>query len=424
MSVMLFAFDAANQLIREDNGFINKTVTYTYDSWGNILTKSEYLYTTGTLGTPSDTVVYTYGNSAWGDQLTSYDGETISYDAMGNPVNYRGYATSFEGKQLVSAVKTGKNITFAYDENGLRTQKTVNNVTTNYYYNGSVLISQVSGNDTLLFSYDASGNVVSVNFNGTDYYYVRNGQGDVVKFIDGNGTIVTEYTYDTWGKLVSCTGSLASTLGNLNPFRYRGYVYDAETELYYLQTRYYDAEVGKFVNADVYLSTGQGVVGNNRYVYCNNNSVNAKDPTGNLPSYNVMETDGGSSVRFSTVEEVLRHFKKTTKKRADVHGLVYYGFIYYNEDYQIKEGATEEDVNNAQSLEEIFSHFDHTWGLKTRATFDTAVYTARRIEHDQSCFAFVITEPKCGGEAWLSFITQGYLRVYVIREDGRIEQTK
>ena len=123
MSVMLFAFDAANQLIREDNGFINKTVTYTYDAWGNILTKSEYPYTTGTLGTPSNSVNYTYANSAWGDQLTSYNGETITYDAMGNPVSYRGYTTSFEGKQLVSAVKTGKNITFAYDENGLRSQK-------------------------------------------------------------------------------------------------------------------------------------------------------------------------------------------------------------------------------------------------------------------------------------------------------------
>ena len=199
---------------------------------------------------------------------------------MGNPVSYRGYTTSFEGKQLVSAVKSGKNITFAYDENGLRTQKTVNGVTTNYYYNGSVLISQVSGNDTLLFSYDANGSVVSVNFNGTDYYYIRNGQGDVIKLIDGSGNTVTEYAYDTWGKLLSCTGSLSATLGTLNPFRYRGYVYDTETGWYYLQSRYYDPEVGRFLSADVLLSTGQGVLGHNMFAYCRNNPISRVDALG------------------------------------------------------------------------------------------------------------------------------------------------
>ena len=136
---------------------------------------------------------------------------------------------AWQGKRLTSANKSGTAVTYSYDENGIRTQKTVNGTTTNYYYNGSILISQVSGNDTLLFSYDANGSVVSVNFNGTDYYYVRNGQGDVIKLIDGNGATVTEYTYDTWGKLVSCSGSLSATLGTLNPFRYRGYVYDIET---------------------------------------------------------------------------------------------------------------------------------------------------------------------------------------------------
>ena len=101
---------------------------------------------------------------------------------MGNPVSYRGYTTSFEGKQLVSAVKTGQNITFAYDENGLRTQKTVNGTTTNYYYNGSVLMSLTQGDTSLLFSYDAAGNVVAVEvqsdswlIDGQTLYYIRNG---------------------------------------------------------------------------------------------------------------------------------------------------------------------------------------------------------------------------------------------------------
>ena len=77
--------------------------------------------------------------------------------------------------------------------------------------------------------------------------------------MDSTGTRVVEYTYDSWGKLLSTTGTLATTLGADNPFRYRGYYYDAETGLYYLQTRYYDLEVCRFISADVYLSTGQGL---------------------------------------------------------------------------------------------------------------------------------------------------------------------
>ena len=143
-----------------------------------------------------------------------------------------------------------------------------------------MLISQVTGSNKLLFSYDANGNAVAVNYNGTYYYYVRNGQNDVIRLIDGSNNTVVEYTYDSWGRLLSCTGSLASTLGTQNPFRYRGYVYDTETGLYYLQTRYYDPEVGRFINADAYVSTGQGVLGNNMYLYCGNNPVSLVDSSG------------------------------------------------------------------------------------------------------------------------------------------------
>ena len=298
-STTYYTYDRLNELIREDNATLNQSWTYTYDVNGNLLNKKRYAYVPngGTLGACLETISYGYeaAHQDWADQLTSYNSETIRYDDSGNPISYRGYTMAWQGKRLTSANKSGTTITYSYDENGIRTQKTVNGVSTNYYYNGSVLISQVSGNDTLLFSYDANGSVVSVNFNGTDYYYVRNGQGDVIKLIDGNGATVTEYAYDTWGKLVSCTGSLSATLGTLNPFRYRGYVYDTETGFYYLQSRYYDPEVCRFINADVYLSTGQGTVGYNMYAYCLNNPVNAEDAGGCVPSYSVMETDGGAS---------------------------------------------------------------------------------------------------------------------------------
>ncbi len=140
------------------------------------------------------------------------------------------------------------------------------------------------GTDKLLFSYDASGNVVSVKYitaNDTnEYYYLRNAQNDVVKLIDASGNTVVEYTYDTWGKKVTTTGTLAGTLGLFQPFRYRGYVYDWETGFYYLQSRYYDPTTGRFISADILLSTGQGVLGHNCYVYCLDNPARFKDSQG------------------------------------------------------------------------------------------------------------------------------------------------
>ena len=139
-----------------------------------------------------------------------------------------------------------------------------------------------SGTETsmLRFSYDANGKVVAVNYNGTYYYYLRNAQGDIVKLIDKTGTAVVEYTYDSWGKLLRTTGSLSEIFGKEQPFRYRGYVYDEETGWYYLQSRYYNPEIGKFISADVYLSTGQGVLGHNAYAYCGNNPICRSDPSG------------------------------------------------------------------------------------------------------------------------------------------------
>ena len=119
-----------------------------------------------------------------------------------------------------------------------------------------------------------------VNYAGTEYYYLRNGQNDVVKLIDNSGDAVVEYIYDSWGRVVTTSGTLATTLGADQPFRYRGYVYDTETGWYYLQSRYYSPETCRFISADVLLSTGQGVLGHNSFAYCLNNPVNRVDPSG------------------------------------------------------------------------------------------------------------------------------------------------
>ena len=117
-------------------------------------------------------------------------------------------------------------------------------------------------------------------YNGTTYYYATSIQGDVIAILNNAGTAVVQYAYDAWGNPISTTGAMATTLGTTNPLRYRGYVYDQEYGLYYLQSRYYDPEIGRFLNGDALASTGQGILGNNMFVYCNNNPILFLDPEG------------------------------------------------------------------------------------------------------------------------------------------------
>ena len=162
----------------------------------------------------------------------------------------------------------------------------MNNDTTTYYWLNGSLEGQKTGEEYLLFLHDESGTIYGfVVKNGTaesTYYYDFNLQGDVVAIIDMAGNKVVEYTYDVWGVPLSITGTLADTIGQKNPIRYRGYYYDNETGFYYLQSRYYDPEIGRFINADGYVFTGQGVLGYNMFAYCGNNPVNFLDNNGML----------------------------------------------------------------------------------------------------------------------------------------------
>ena len=106
--------------------------------------------------------------------------------------------------------------------------------------------------------------------------------GDIVGILDSNGNLVVEYKYDAWGKLLSTTGTLADTLGKRNPFRYRGYVYDEETELCYLRSRYYASEEGRFINSDIITGSSPRILTNNVFAYCANNPTVHLDRNGML----------------------------------------------------------------------------------------------------------------------------------------------
>ena len=269
---------------------------YTYDDAGNILEKTEYAYTTGNVGTATASLTYTYGNTNWGDLLTAYDDHAITTDTIGNPTSfYDGYAYTMEwehGRQLKSVTYGNVTTRYQYNADGIRIKKTLSNGTWHeFHVMGGTIIGETRYNANgsvalwMRYNMDADGSIYGISTwypgdtSWTDYYFVKNLQGDVIEVRQAStNTVVASYTYDAWGNVLSESGTLA----HINRFRYRSYYFDEETWLYYLQSRYYDPALGRFINADAFASTGQGVLGNNMFAYCGNNPVNIIDPDGRM----------------------------------------------------------------------------------------------------------------------------------------------
>jgi RHS repeat-associated protein len=168
----------------------------------------------------------------------------------------------------------------------MRTEKTVNGVTTKYHVVDNKvtfetkITPETNEIENIYYTYDSDDNLISMELNGVEYYYVRNAQGDIIGLVDSNGVQVVIYTYDSGGKLISIDGSLKDTLGIKNPYRYRGYRYDNETGLYYLQNRYYNYEWGRFLNADATLGSIGELLSYNMFIYVENNPIMNRDTTG------------------------------------------------------------------------------------------------------------------------------------------------
>jgi len=170
-----------------------------------------------------------------------------------------------------------------------------------------------SGTDELHFFYDAQNRPVVVVYNGTAYAYVKSLQGDIVAILDENGNMVVSYGYDAWGAPLWCTGELAETLGKVQPFRYRGYVLDEETGLYYLRSRYYNPQWGRFVNADIKIGNSSELICGQMFAYCGNSPI----------AYNDREGKERENVLFMYDQQV-------TVQTPDLRNVTYhlYGVIY------------------------------------------------------------------------------------------------
>ena len=271
----VYEYDAQGQLAKEIRG--TSTVnTMTYDGYGNIRTKNN--------------VVYEY-DAVWKDKLVKVGSQTIAYDAQGNPTSYLGHNLTWEkGRQLKQFTKAdGTVIQYAYNANGIRTSKTVGGVQHTYSLDGTKILKETWGDCTLIPLYDNEDSVCGIMYDDAPYYFYKNLQGDILEITDRNGSVVARYTYDAWGRVVAITDSNgvdisdnAGHVANVNPFRYRGYYYDTEIGMYYLQSRYYNPTVGRFVNADSvdYLDNNTVSFFLNSFTYCDNNSPTYSDSCG------------------------------------------------------------------------------------------------------------------------------------------------
>jgi RHS repeat-associated protein len=294
-----YFYDGLNQLIRE-NVSVAGTTPYThvfvYDVGGNIQSKSSYTYVADnqTLGTLLSTETYVYGDSAWADKLTSYNGVAMTYDAIGNPLTWTDpngawTATWTMGRQLATLSKSGTSISCKYGADGIRTEKTVNGITTVYNVVGGVVTWEKTGtNPAIHYTYDSNGSLLSLEYNGSSWFYVRNAQNDVIGLVEAStGNWAAQYIYDAWGKSLAIldgngndvSGS-ATNIANVNPYRYRGYRFDNETGLYYLNSRYYNSIMERMLNADSQVNQDRGLTCLNLFAYDGNNPVNTADPSG------------------------------------------------------------------------------------------------------------------------------------------------
>ena len=280
-----YKYDKKNQLTEEYDYVNNYYINYSLDGNGNI-----HSVNTQALDSdkhPTGSVhgnVYYYEDKQWCDKLTRVNNTGyITYDEIGNPLKYRnGMSFTWKNGRWLSTttLSDGTKVTYRYNANGMRTQKKVGSKVTDYYYDSNNnLIAEKTDNATLFFYYDTENSPVALSYNGKMFYYVKNLQGDIVKILDEDGQEKADYVYNAWGDIISQSDD---ELASINPLRYRGYVYDEDTTMYYLQTRYYDPTTGRFINADdtAFIGSSGTAIGDNIYAYCENDPVNNVDYTG------------------------------------------------------------------------------------------------------------------------------------------------
>ena len=226
---------------------------------------------------------YEYNNINWKDQVTKFNDLSFTYDIIGNPIIIGNDTLTWSnGRQL----KSYNDNVYKYNYAGIRKSKLVNGVETNYYLEGTSIIFEKRNNDVIYYIRNNLDSLIGFKYNNDIYYYIKNLQNDIIGILDSNYNLVVKYRYDSWGKILAITDvndnniTDQNHIGHINPFRYRSYYYDNETNLYYLNNRYYSPILRRFLNSDNIIGSNENIMSYNLYSYCNNNPISQFDFNG------------------------------------------------------------------------------------------------------------------------------------------------
>ena len=454
-----YTYDAEERITQVADS-INGTTLYTYDALGQLLSETVDSVTVNSMEydnygniTKKNDKVYTY-DATWKDLLTSYDGQLITYDAQGNPTSYLGKTLTWQmGRQLKTLVEgegdSRKTYTYTYNASGIRIGKTFREGDIasetrihKYTLHGADVVRETvydinSGGDGILYELyplrDNEGAVCGIvhrasnyfpdgkSYTETPYFFQKNLQGDIIAITDQDASIVARYTYDAWGKILSVTdgegttiSSLSAHIANINPYRYRGYYYDSETELYYLQSRYYDPVTGRFLNGDeaiIAFKQKQLFPNKNLFAYCDNYVIGKSDPFGfspytshlNLVDYRIIHNRVANLIRDALGSFGVREvYVKGTYEGKAVRGFL---DVYDSSNHAYYEVKSQPASLNAKTKKQM-AKYDHSYvaifpalGLVKRGIkkFNGSFnYGAWEITYDNTgTFALVVYKPLC-----------------------------
>lgn len=299
-----YNYDGFGRLVNVNDG--NNNILMIYDDHGNILKRQQAQISAQGM-TQNEIFSYDAKNRLRILRINNSNGQEeykLQYDSnkyspnkiikILNGAEVESKDIAYEGKRVKSIGKIG----FYYNEEGIRIRKvkylddelTIPEEEHNYILEGDRILTEYIITSTeqhrLDYNYDINGELVSVEYGGNVYYYVRDVLGNINHIIDSNRNIVVSYEYNEWGKVSKTIRVANCLLGELNPFMYKGYYYDVETQLFYCNSRYYSPELCRWISPDSieYLDP-KSINGLNLYCYCYNNPISYADPSGNLPFF-------------------------------------------------------------------------------------------------------------------------------------------
>lgn len=281
-------YDIFNQLTKQTLTKENVTysTSYTYDSRGNVTSIIENNETEGEI---TNSIIFTYNDR---NELLSVNDNgsmhTNSYSSKGMLTTYLDWNISYDMRNISSLNNSETTLDFEYNADGIRISKIIDDVTTvNYVLDGVNILKEIisgTSNYQVEYYYDSNDNVIGFKYDNNHYIYLKDMQNDIIGIIDSNGNLVVEYMYDAYGNIYNMIDNSGISLGTINPFRYRSYYFDNETGWYYLNSRYYNPKLARFVTMDEieYLGVSESVLSYNLYSYCENNAINNSDKEGHV----------------------------------------------------------------------------------------------------------------------------------------------